>query len=116
MQTKRIVIYGRDVVLACDAQCSKAWGNTQRPKEILDPNNSDDYAFLADHELGEAPQDPGTYEGGDAKPISPENMNKWCARECERSGTFENAQEIQLSDFSKRVFNIHSKNSSECLV
>lgn len=85
MISKVIMYFGRQAVLACDARCDKAWGINARPRVQLsdDPN---DYAFRADHELGTAPVDPGTYEGGHAKPASPERrLNKWCARECERS-------------------------------
>lgn len=74
---KNIIFCGRRVVLSCDGQCNKAWGRNSRPR------NGDDE--IPDAELGEAPADPGTYEGGDAKPNSPAGMNKWRARECERS-------------------------------
>jgi hypothetical protein len=46
----------------------------------------DDFVYKADHELGTAPADPGTYECDAAKPgPDDEPMNKWCVRECERS-------------------------------
>lgn len=75
----------------------------------LTPHEDDDYAFLADAELGTAPKDPGTYECGCAKPDSPDNMNKWCARECERSKIVEEGNSIDLPDFSKRYYNIPRK-------
>lgn len=75
-------------------------------------DDPDDYAYLADDEVGTAPIDPGTYEGGHAKPLpDSEKMNKWCVRECERStlyGRIERAKKQQpkiLPDFSKRLFN-----------
>ncbi|KVP75326.1 hypothetical protein WJ93_07880 [Burkholderia ubonensis] len=71
----------------------------------FDPLDPDDVAYKADGELGEAPADPGTYEGGDAKPANPAGMNRWCSRECERSSIFEFGQEVKLRDFSQRSYN-----------
>lgn len=108
MIQRQITYCGKPAVLACDGNCQKAWGINNRPRVQLDPNDEDDYAFLADDELGTAPADPGTYEGGHGKPdgaIGPEDMNKWCGRECERSGLFHEFGEIQLPDFSKRLYN-----------
>ena len=66
MQTK-IIFFGQKVLLICDAKCDYAWGiNWYGPK------------------IPPAPEDPGTYEGGYAKPLN-KTHNKWCARECERS-------------------------------
>lgn len=74
--------------------------------------NEDDYCYLADEELGDAPDDPGTYEGGHAKPTcEEEKMNKWCVRECERcamSGRGKVNEPLTLPDFSKRRYNISS--------
>lgn len=86
--------------------CHKAWGINNRPKEQLS-DDDDDYAFLADSELGEAPEDPGTYEGGHAKPTRAEDrLNKWCFRECERSCIAKRGEALTPPDFSKRLFNI----------
>lgn len=88
MLVKPIVFCGRPVVLACDGDCAKAWGISSRPKRQLSEDDPDDYEFLADPELGVAPADPGTTEGGEAKPADyadPMRQNRWCARECERS-------------------------------
>jgi hypothetical protein len=64
--------------VACDGKCKKAWGRNTRPR------NPDD-TFKQDRELGIAPLDPGTYEGGYAKPVRAKYFpNKWCVRECER--------------------------------
>lgn len=84
MNESLITYFGQTAKVNCDRKCSKAWGLMNRPRVQLS-DDPDDYAFLADGELGEAPADPGTYEGGDAKPSSPEGFpNKWCVRECER--------------------------------
>jgi hypothetical protein len=95
--------------VACDAKCDKAWGINNRPRVQLS-DDEDDYEFLADDELGAAPVDPGTYEGGHAKPDEvPEKHNKWCARECERSvlldGLGHGRFQPELEDFTKRVTN-----------
>jgi hypothetical protein len=103
---KQILFFGHHCVLACDANCEKAWGINHRPRILFNPPDPDDYAFLADGELGTAPVDPGTYEGHQAKPTNPlEVLNKWCARECERSTIVDAGKTIILSDFSKRVYN-----------
>lgn len=106
---KSVVFCGQSAAIACDGKCNKAWGINTRPKEELDPNNPDDYAFLADDELGEAPVDPGTSEGDHLKPQQPEDrMNKWCARECERSsmhGFNDHTPFEEFGDFSNRVYN-----------
>jgi hypothetical protein len=83
----RIVGYGKDLLLACDGMCEKAWGLNGRPRRVLS-DNPDDYEFFSDRELGDAPSDPGTYEGGCGKP-SRRVHNKWCFRECERSVSME---------------------------
>jgi hypothetical protein len=67
-------------------------------------------AVIASIILGEAPTDPGTYEGDDAKPVNKQFIpNKWCIRQCERcemSHPGEWAKPLTLPDFSKRVYNI----------
>lgn len=76
---KGIRFYFETKFLACDSCCTKAWGINNRPYDK-------DEIFLLDDILDQAPDDPGTYEGGDAKPrYVEERLNKWCARECERS-------------------------------
>lgn len=62
-----ITFCGQPAVLECDGNCSQAWGINWCGEKI-----------------GIAPEDPGTYEGGHAKPTDKKH-NKWCARECERS-------------------------------
>jgi len=106
---KYIQYFGQQAKVSCDEQCNKAWGNNTRPRVSLS-DDEDDYAYLADHELDDAPADPGTYEGGHAKPIDPiEKGNKWCVRECERcamSKPGEWNKPLSIPDFSKRVYNI----------
>lgn len=106
MIQRQMTWFGRSATLACDGECHKAWGITQRPHIAFDPANPDDIAWLSDSEAGAAPAEPGTYEGGDAKPRSPqERLNKWCARECERSRIAEAGEAIELPDYTKRRFN-----------
>lgn len=83
---KLIQAYGRPGFLMCDAHCEKAWGINSRPQRSLNDEDEDDYVFFGDHEIGEAPAFPGTYEGADGKPVHHrDRLNKWCFRECERS-------------------------------
>ncbi len=95
----------------CDRNCGKAWGNSQRPRVQLS-DDEDDYAYLADGELGDAPANPGTSEGVDFKPLSPDDFpNKWCVRECERANHSlpgESAQPLPIKVFTERVRNITS--------
>lgn len=109
MPQKAIKFFDKACTLACDGQCHKAWGMNSRPKVLVgDPNDEDDFAYLADHELGFAPADPGTYEGLDmeGKPAPrPELMNRWCARECERSEIVDAGEPFTLPDFDRRVYN-----------
>lgn len=102
-------------VLECDGRCDKAWGINGRPKLFYgeeeekkgdekprplkkgeEPRDVDDYVYVRDSELGLAPgpgETVGLSEGTHMKPSGTplgegdgERMNKWCARECERSG------------------------------
>ena len=102
-------------IVVCDKQCNKAWGINGRPRYFLsDPEEDpDDYAFKADEELGEAPEDTGHYEGGDGKPMYPLEHNRWCVRECERSVLVEpqDVDGVVLPDFSKLVLNKPGKES-----
>ena len=96
---KIIPWFGKQETVICDGVCSKAWGINNRPK------TEDEKFWRADGDLGEAPADPGTYEGGEGKPCStmnndPELMNKWCVRECERC-YFESENSVR--DFSAVV-------------
>jgi hypothetical protein len=106
---REIRTFDKEEIVACDAKCNKAWGICQRPKKNLDENEPDDFYFLPDNELGKAPEDPGEYEGGYAKPTNElEQLNKWCVRQCERSirrGIDDSVTEDYLPDFNKRVYN-----------
>ena len=118
--TKDIIWFDRPCRLVCDGRCDKAWGITSRPSVFFngtkivakeDASDPDDYALLADSELGIAPDDPGTYEGGCGKPSAtpltdPRRMNKWCARECERSKIIEAGEPTRVPDLSQRVYNL----------
>ena len=84
MYVKCVQFCGQPAALACDGACSKAWGINNRPRLQLS-DDVDDYEYLSDNDLGDAPLDPGTYEGGCAKPVDDsQRLNKWCVRECER--------------------------------
>jgi hypothetical protein len=104
-----VIIYlGQRAWVKCDRRCSKAWGIALRPYERLS-NDEDDIVYMADGELGVAPDNPGTYEGRDGKPSSPNDFpNKWCVRQCERSAMTapgEDHETLKLLDWSKRVYN-----------
>lgn len=95
-----------ECVLACDARCDKAWGVNNRPGAQLS-EDPDDYISYSDGETGDAPANPGTYEGSHGKPQRPDQrLNKWCARECERSVIVEPGSDIELPDLSVRMHNI----------
>jgi hypothetical protein len=99
--------FAPDVVIACDARCDKAWGINNRQRVYFDAEESGDCAYLSDDELGTAPVDPGTYEGGHGKPqLLEERLNKWCFRECERSAEAPTLDDISLPDFSTRRYNM----------
>lgn len=118
---KLITFCDQKAKVVCDAKCEKAWGNNARPtippRAELDAGvgNPDDYCFLADDELGDAPDDPGTYEGGHGKPRippeqrTPDMINKWCVRECERMRmSFPGEYDLPLDPphLSHRLYNI----------
>lgn len=112
MIVRPILFFGQECVLACDARCNKAWGVVQRSKNQLS-EDEDDYEWLADNELPIAPDDPETYEGRDAKPIRKEDrLNRWCARQCERSVMADINEEFELPDFSKRVSNLRKEENN----
>jgi len=110
--SREINWFGEKKILCCDGNCRKAWGINNRP-EIQLSDDPDDTVYLADDELGTAPEDPGTYEGGHAKPrasfwMTASRLNKWCARECERSEIVSGADfsdGFQLPDSSRRLYN-----------
>lgn len=106
MYTTKIVYFEKRCVVACDGNCSKAWGISVRPRVQLS-DNWDDVVFLADDELPDAPAYTGTFEGGDAKPASPEGgHNRWCVRQCERSVVVGVGEPITLPDWSQRLHNL----------
>lgn len=100
----KILFLGKVAYVVCDRQCCKAWGVNGRPRIELDKNDPDNFVYLADGELGDAPIDPRTYEGSDGKPLSPDEFpNKWCVRECERSIMLDAPL---LPDFGQRIYNL----------
>ena len=104
--------FGQPIILACDECCHKAWGINGRPHIQLSEEDEDDWVWLADGELGEAPVDSDVYEGGEGKPqTADERLNKWCARECERSVMVAPGEPLKLPDFSQRIYNINRADS-----
>lgn len=112
---EKIIQYcGETVWVGCDEKCNKAWGHNSRPKIEFDIEDPDDFAFMSDDELEEAPINPGTYEGGQAKPINKDQIpNKWCVRECERCAMVKYGLKLKLPDYSKRVYNQPYKHNIE---
>lgn len=111
MITKSIKFCGQQATHACDGKCNKAWGmNGRRPRVQLS-DDVDDFAYLSDTEVGEAPIDSGWYEGDQGKPRDakgPEDINKWCVRECERAWISPPGRPDatpELRDFSVRFYN-----------
>lgn len=103
---REVTAYGRKVHFGCDGNCGKAWGINARPKVQFAEDDEDDVAWLADGEIGEAPIDPGTYEGRDAKPTSADaRLNKWCLRECERAESSEGGPLVHVRRFDRRRYN-----------
>lgn len=132
MLYKAIVYFGQKVTLACDGRCDKAWGANGRPARYYmedgpceprelgkheEPRDLDDYVWLRDSELGLAPgpgETVGISEGGDIKPSrlplrSGQQMNKWCARECERSDMFEPGKTVKVRDLEHPTPNIPTR-------
>lgn len=114
---KEVRTFGELFVLACDGQCNKAFGINGRPRELFDPDEPDDYIYLPDSKVGEAPgpgETIGVSEGGDLKPSAvpltdASLMNKWCSRECERSGFFKPGEPIALHDMEHPLYNMQSR-------
>ena len=103
-----VFYFGQRVKVSCDRRCEKAWGINNRPRVQLS-DDEDDFAYFADGELGLAPVDPGTYEGGDAKPACADEFpNRWCVRDCERcamSAPGEAEAELPVRSFETEVYN-----------
>jgi len=111
MITKTITYFSKPAVIACDAKCEKAWGMNGRERIQLS-DDEDDYAYLADDELGIAPvvgseDDEYGWSGGITKPShNGDLLNKWCCRACERCCFVVPGEEVLLHDFSMRVYNM----------
>jgi hypothetical protein len=111
--TKTIPYCGKEMIFACDKKCNKAFGINGREKKQLS-DDEDDYQYLTDSEVGNAPQCMGTWEGGDGKPLTiAEAPNKWCVRECERSALIEEGDSQTINDFNFPVFNFCERADSE---
>lgn len=118
---KRITFFGQAAVIACDGRCDKAWGINGRPKISLRhtmlPEDPDDYVYVGDHALGKAPppgETVGQSEGGDFKPSATsladgEDMNRWCARECERRVMVKPGEDLRLPDLEHPAANIERR-------
>ena|SRR5688572_4138428 len=105
MISKAIKYCGQPLILICDAKCSKAWGSI-RPHISHSETDEDDVEWYADDELPDAPACNGNWEGDQGKPtMSSERLNKWCARQCERSVMIEDGKDFVLPDWGKRRFN-----------
>lgn len=108
MPEKIIKYCGQPMKVNCDGNCKKAWGINLRPR-VQFSDDYDDYEYLADTEVGIAPEDPGTYEGDHAKPYDySEFPNKWCVRQCERcnhSKAHEFHVPLEVKKFDERVSN-----------
>jgi hypothetical protein len=109
-----IVYFGRPARVECDGMCEKAWGISSRPSISLS-DDPDDVVYLADGELGDAPSDPGTYEGGHGKPFHPLRHNKWCVRQCERSAISRPDESKRPHDFRRRLFNLRHRGDAEAV-
>lgn len=104
IRRKSIIYFGSVCTLFCDGRCDKAWGKSSRPKITL-PDGSE--YWVSDNDFDVAPAEPGTYEGGYGKADfkNGREMNKWCARECERSEIVDKGVTPSLKmlrDFSKK--------------
>lgn len=108
MAEAEITFFGQKARVACDELCIKAWGINSRPLVQLS-DDEDDFEWLADGELPDAPADPGTYEGNDGKPpFAAYFPNRWCVRECERCKMTPPGKPnapLALPDFSQRIRN-----------
>lgn len=111
---KPVLYVGAPVLIACDGRCSHAWGR-RRPRTELDPDEPDDYVAASDDDAGPCPLTGMELDadGGDTKPDSPADMNRWCARSCERSVLVNTSMgvvtSIDLPDWSRQRFNMPSR-------
>ena len=142
---EKIIQYcGQNAKVNCDENCKKAFGSNCRPRvypklgeqifglnetsiypDIEDGENGfdvDDWAYLSDNELPNAPIDTGFYEGGHGKPVDQNGNpiqsqipNKWCVRECERcnmSSPNQWMKDLHIREFDKRFYNIQESAKS----
>jgi hypothetical protein len=87
-----ITFAGQALTAICDFKCERACGKHARPTAKLSSGDAH-YAFFSDGELGAAPDEPGTEEGGCRKPDHPVRHNR-CVPV--------NANDVTLSALEKR--------------
>ena len=110
---KCVIFAHQPCALMCDGRCDKAWGIQNRPHVQLS-EDEDDIEWLADGELDEEPANPGTTEGEHAKPRNVSDLlNKWCARECERSVLIDLWEVGTFPDFTQRIRNIPQEEAED---
>lgn len=98
MLAKTITCLGRQAILICDKNCAQAWGLNSRPTFEVEGRKF----WIKDGEQI-SPNNPGTEEGGHVKPAGGQDhykLNKWCARECERSVIVHCGESFILPDWS----------------
>jgi hypothetical protein len=107
MNEKIVQYFAQPMKVGCDEKCNKAWGWANRPSE--ENEDGEVIYWFSDSDLGDAPVNPGTYEGRDAKPLSPKEFpNRWCVRQCERctrSKFGESDKPLVYDDWNKPVYN-----------
>lgn len=82
MIVRAVKVKNRTLFVACDANCNKAFGRDDRPRG----DHPDDSMYIPDDLAPDAPIDPGSRAGADAKPrCLSERLNAWCRDICERS-------------------------------
>ena len=99
MIVSAVMFAGKPTAIVCDGKCEKAWGRTSRPIRAA-TGFCVTTGYCTDAELGDAPKDPGTYEGGFGKPTD-RIHNKWCARECERAELVRECEVLSLPTFGE---------------
>ena len=115
---------GREIVLACDGRCDLAWGMERRRRRMLSAGDPDDFVYLGDgHPDVGSPPPPRELgcEGGDFKPSAvqltdgSDKMNRWCARQCERSVGIEPRLPNLVSPVRNKPMNVRHSPSCVCV-
>jgi hypothetical protein len=74
--TTSILYSGKRCLAVCDHKCNKAWWFDGDRPQRRDPAEPDDVIWFADREVGIAPANPGSYEGGQGKPSTPPRVHR----------------------------------------